>query len=83
MKKLLTGIAATALTISPTVATAQSATRAPTQLAPAEEIVDGEELRGQRRGGFILPLLAIVAILVALIATDVIEFGNDNPRSPG
>lgn len=78
MKNILTGVAAVALTVSPTVAAAQAA--APTQLAPAEEAVEGSELRG----GFIIPLLAIVAIILGILAATGELEGDDEgaPRSP-
>ena len=80
-KSLIASIAAAALTVSPTVAAAQSATIAPAQLAPAEETVEGSELR---RGGFIIPLLAIVAIVLGILAaTGNLENDNETPRSPG
>ena len=83
MKKLLPAIAAAALTVSPTLAVAQSATIAPAQLAPAEETVEGSELRGLR-GGFIIPLLAIAAIVLGILAaTGNLEKDRDTPRSPG
>jgi hypothetical protein len=61
VKKLFAAAAAAALVISPTVAAAQSA--APTEVAPATEQAEGEGLRG----GFILPLVAIVAVIVVII----------------
>ena len=83
MKKLLAGVAAAALTVSPTLAVAQSATIAPAKLAPAEETVEGSELRGLR-GGFIIPLLAIAAIVLGILAaTGNLENDRDTPRSPG
>ena len=80
-KSLIASIAAAALIASPTVATAQSATNAPAQLAPAEETVEGSELR---RGVFIIPLLAIIAIILGILAaTGNLENDRDTPRSPG
>jgi hypothetical protein len=61
VKKLIAAAAAAALVISPTVAAAQSA--APTEVAPATEEAEGEGLRG----GFILPLVAIVAVIIVII----------------
>ena len=61
--------AAASLAIAPTAAAAQSA--APVDVAPASESVEGEELRG----GFILPLAFIVAIVLAVILLT----GEDEP----
>lgn len=60
-RKIAAAAAALALAVSPTVAAAQSA--APAEVAPAAESVEGEELRG----GFILPLAVIVAIVIAVL----------------
>jgi hypothetical protein len=69
---------------APTMAAAQpsAAARAAatTEVAPATETVDGEQLRG----GFIIPLIALIAIILGLcIATN--NCGNDDndlPTSP-
>ncbi|HEX8580602.1 MAG TPA: hypothetical protein VF655_13540 [Allosphingosinicella sp.] len=59
MKKLIAAAAAAALVVSPTVAAAQSA---PVEVAPAAEQAEGDQIRG----GFILPLLVIVAAVIAV-----------------
>lgn len=59
MKKLIAAAAAAALVMSPTIAAAQSA---PVEVAPAAEQAQGEQIRG----GFILPLLVIVAAALAV-----------------
>ena len=43
VKSIVTGIAAVVLTVTPTLATAQTA--APAHIAPADESVEGSELR--------------------------------------
>lgn len=69
--KILSAVAAIALAASPTVAAAQAAHVAP---APATEKVEGSEIRG----GFILPLIAIIGIIIAIILlTD-----DNKPKSP-
>jgi hypothetical protein len=74
-RKIAAAAAAIALVASPTVAAAQSA--APVEIAPATETAEGEELRG----GFILPLAIIVAIVIAvLLLTKSDE--EDTPVSP-
>jgi hypothetical protein len=68
--------------VSPTVAAAQTSAAAAkaTQVAPAGENVQGSELRG----GFIIPLIALIAIILGLcVATDICGGNNDElPHSP-
>ena len=59
-KSVIAAVAAAALAIAPTVATAQNPAPAP---VPAEESVEGSEYRG----GIMLPLAAIVAIIIAVL----------------
>jgi hypothetical protein len=67
----MSAAAALALTVSPTIAMAQ---KAAAPVAPATEQVKGSEIRG----GFILPLIGIIAIIIAIILlTD-----NNKPKSP-
>ena len=61
-KGFIAAATAVALSVAPTVAAAQAA---PIEVAPAAESVDGSELR---RGGFIIPLIAIIAIILGIIA---------------
>jgi hypothetical protein len=81
--RILAAAASVALVTAPTVATAQRATPAPTTqvIAPADETVEeGSELRG----GFIIPLIALIAVILGLcVATDICG-GDDNdlPTSP-
>jgi hypothetical protein len=75
--------ASVALMTTPTLATAQTAPKAPaTQaIAPADESVDeGSELRG----GFVIPLIAVIAIILGLcVAFDQCGNGDDDlPTSP-
>jgi hypothetical protein len=47
------------------------------EVAPASETVDGEELRG----GWIIPLIALIAIILGLcVATDIC--GGDDEELP-
>jgi hypothetical protein len=58
---------------APTVAAAQSV-----EVAPASETVDeGSELRG----GFIIPLIALVAIILGILAATN-DDDDDLPKSP-
>jgi hypothetical protein len=60
------------------IAVAQTAPRATTtEVAPASEQVDGSELRG----GFIIPLIALIAIILGILAAT--HNGDDDlPHSP-
>ena len=75
-KKVVTAAAAAALIAAPTVAAAQTA--APVE--PASETVEGSEMRG----GFIIPLIALIAIILGLCAATDICGGEDDdlPHSP-
>jgi hypothetical protein len=82
-KGLIAATVSVAMIATPTMAAAQTAAPAPrvTEVAPATETVDGEQLRG----GFIIPLIALIAIILGLcVATDLC--GNDDdadlPHSP-
>jgi hypothetical protein len=57
---------------APTVAAAQSAEVAPA----AESVTEGSELRG----GFIIPLIAIVAIILGILAA--LHEDEDPPKTP-
>jgi hypothetical protein len=69
-KKVVTAASAVALMAAPTVAAAQST------IEPASESVEGSELRG----GFIIPLIAIVAIILGILAAT--HDDGDPPESP-
>ncbi|HEY5723654.1 MAG TPA: hypothetical protein VIT45_15185 [Allosphingosinicella sp.] len=78
-KGIIAATASVALMVTPAVAAAQSTAKAATtEVAPASETVtDGSQLRG----GFIIPLIAIIAIILGILAAT-----NDNdddlPHSP-
>ncbi len=75
-KSLLTGIAAAALAVSPTMATAQTAV--PTQIAPALETVEADSQL--RRTGFLIPFAAVVLVLVIILL--VTQDDDEEPVSP-
>ena len=83
-KGLIAAATSIALVTAPTMAVAQStattAAAASREVAPATETVDGDQLRG----GFIIPLIALIAIILGLcVATD--QCGGDDddlPHSP-
>jgi hypothetical protein len=82
-KGLIAAATSVAMIAAPTIATAQTtATTASVsrEVAPATESVDGEQLRG----GFIIPLIALIAIILGLcVATDICGGNNDElPTSP-
>jgi hypothetical protein len=69
----------TAPTMASAQASAAASRAAKTEVAPASETVDGEQLRG----GFIIPLIALIAIILGLCAASVIcSDGDDPPTSP-
>ena len=73
-KGIIAATASVALMVTPAVASAQAAK----EVAPASETVtDGSQLRG----GFIIPLIALIAIILGILAAT-----NDNdddlPHSP-
>ena len=83
-KGLIAAVAAVGLSATPAIAAANSAAAtarvANAEVAPAAETVEGEsELFG--RGGFIIPLIAIVLIALGIyIAVD--DNGDGPPVSP-
>lgn len=70
-KKAITAVSAVALLAAPTIAAAQTA-----PVEPATESVEGSELRG----GFIIPLIALVAIILGILAAT--QDDGDRPTSP-
>ena len=81
-KGIIAAAASVALMTTPTLASAQAtaSAAAATEVAPAAETVDGEQLRG----GWIIPLIALIAIILGICAgTDVCGGDDDDlPTSP-
>ena len=71
-KKAITAVSAVALLATPTIAAAQTA-----PVEPASETVEGSELRG----GFIIPLIALIAIILGILAATHND-DDDLPHSP-
>jgi hypothetical protein len=78
-KGFIAAVTAVALSASPAVAAANGAAAAAraSEVAPASETVDGSEVRG----GFIIPLIALIAIILGILAA---MHGDDDdlPKSP-
>jgi hypothetical protein len=64
-----------ALAAGPAIAAGQTPPPAVQSPAPAAEKVDGSEIRG----GFILPLLTIIAVIIAVL---LLTKNDDKPHSP-
>ena len=81
-KGFIAAATAVALSATPVVASTSSAAAASraTQVAPADETVEGSELRG----GWIIPLIALIAIILGICAATDICGGEDSdpPTSP-
>ena len=80
-KGLIAAATSVAMIAAPTIATAQttaaSTASASREVAPATESVDGDQLRG----GFIIPLIALIAVILGLcVATDLC--GGDDEEPP-
>jgi len=73
--KLISAVAALSLAAGQAVAAGQTPPPAIQAPAPAAEKVDGNEVRG----GFILPLLAIIAVIIVVL---LFTKNDDKPHSP-
>jgi Na+/H+ antiporter NhaC len=73
--KLISAAAALALTAGPAAAAANTPPPAVQAPAPAAEKVEGSELHS----GFILPLLTIIAVIIAVL---LLTKNDDKPNSP-
>jgi hypothetical protein len=77
-KGIIAATASVALMVTPAVAAAQSSAQAANEVAPASETVtDGSQLRG----GFIIPLIALIAIILGILAATN-DDDDDLPHSP-
>ena len=64
INSIFAGLAAASLAAAPAVAAPKpAATSGTTEIAPAGETVDGEQIRG----GFLLPLAIIIAIIIGVL----------------
>ena len=76
-KGIIAATASVALMVAPTMAAAQSSAARGAEVSPAGESVNGSELRG----GFIIPLIALIAIILGILAATHND-NNDLPHSP-
>jgi hypothetical protein len=81
-KGLTAATVSVALMVTPAVAAAQSTAqvaRASTEVAPSDETVtDGSQLRG----GFVIPLIALIAVILGLCAAFCSNDDKNLPTSP-
>ena len=79
-KGFIAAATAVAMSASAAVAAPAQSVKAAAAIAPADETVEGSELRG----GFIIPLLAIIAIILGILAAlgELEGDGNGPPKSP-
>jgi hypothetical protein len=63
IKSILAAVAAASMAAAPVVAAPKPAPAAPAEVAPAAETVEGEQIRG----GFLLPLAVIIAIIIGVL----------------
>ena len=83
-KGLIAAATSVALMAAPTMALSQTSATASAsaarEISPATETVEGDELRG----GFIIPLIALIAIILGLcVATDICGGDDEDlPTSP-
>jgi hypothetical protein len=72
---ILATMAAAAMATAPVVAAPKPAASPATEIAPQSESVDGEQIRG----GFLLPLAIIIAIILGVI---LLTKNDEDPASP-
>ena len=84
-KGLIAAATSVAMIAAPTIATAQTTASTTasvsSEVSPATESVDGDQLRG----GWIIPLIALIAVILGLcVATDLCggDGDDDLPISP-
>lgn len=76
LKGLIAAATSIALVTAPTVAAAQTTAATTQEVTPSTETVDGQQLRG----GFIIPLIALIAVILGLcVATDICGGDDEDP----
>ncbi|HEX8238391.1 MAG TPA: hypothetical protein VF574_01490 [Allosphingosinicella sp.] len=76
VNSILAAIAAASMATAPVAAAPRPAAATATEVAPASETVDGERIRG----GFLLPLAIIIAIIIGVLLLT--KSGDEDPVSP-
>lgn len=75
INSILAAMAAAAMAAAPVVAAPKPAATSATEVAPQSETVEGEQIRG----GFLLPLAIIIAIILGVI---LLTKNDEDPASP-
>ncbi|HEU0097222.1 MAG TPA: hypothetical protein VFQ67_00475 [Allosphingosinicella sp.] len=75
INSILAAVAAASMAAAPVVAAPKPAAAPATEVAPASETVDGEQIRG----GFLLPLAIIIAIIIGVL---LLTRDEEDPASP-
>ncbi|HYJ84180.1 MAG TPA: hypothetical protein VEW26_15205 [Allosphingosinicella sp.] len=75
ISSILAAAAAASMAAAPVVAAPRPAAAPATEVAPASESVDGEQIRG----GFLLPLAIIIAIIIGVL---LLTKDDEDPVSP-
>jgi type IV secretory pathway VirB2 component (pilin) len=76
INSILAAIAAASMAAAPVVAAPKPAAAVAAEVAPAAETVDGEQIRG----GFLLPLAIIIAIIIGVLLLT--KDDGEEPASP-
>jgi hypothetical protein len=63
LNSILAAVAAVSMAAAPAVAAPKPAPKPATEVAPASESVEGDQIRG----GFLLPLAIIIAIIIGVL----------------
>lgn len=74
ISSIIAAMAAVSMAAAPVVAAPKPAAAAATEVAPASETVEGEQIRG----GFLLPLAIIIAIILGVVLLT----KDEEPTSP-
>ncbi|MGZ8286887.1 MAG: hypothetical protein ACXW27_12510 [Allosphingosinicella sp.] len=75
INSVLAALAAAAMAAAPVVAAPKPAAAPATEVAPQSETVEGEQIRG----GFLLPLAIIIAIILGVV---LLTKNDEDPASP-
>ncbi|MGZ8354836.1 MAG: hypothetical protein ACXWUJ_17270 [Allosphingosinicella sp.] len=75
INSVLAALAAAAMAAAPVVAAPTPAAAPATEVAPQSETVEGEQIRG----GFLLPLAIIIAIILGVV---LLTKNDEDPASP-